>query len=111
MGRHLLPELHQEKLAMHMYSEGLFGIAEAPEDYITLKSKRESPHYFDVRPGLSNPETRALIGNSMARLMLWKNDVNSYGELDEFYEHVVGSPEAMTSYAERIADEANMSLL
>lgn len=111
MAKLLLPPTDQEQLAMHMHEEGLFGVAERPEDYITLKSKRRSPHYFDVRPGLSNPKTRRMVGDTMARLMLWKTDAADFEDLKAFYEHVVGSPEAMTSYAERIADTAEMSLL
>lgn len=111
MAELLLPERDREALAVQMYREGHFGINEDPGDYIKLKSGRMSPHYFNVRTGLSNPTTRSMVANTMARLTLYLTDADDYKNLVEHYEHFVGSPEAMTSYAALIADSAGMSLL
>lgn len=107
----LLNDSIREALAVHMYEEGRFGIAERPEDYITLKSGRQSPHYFDIRGGLSNPRTRRIVGNAMVRLATARTASLSLADLQSQYAHFVGSPEAMTSYAATIADLADMPLL
>lgn len=107
----LLADNIREELAVHMYNEGHFGIAEHPEDYITLKSGRQSPHYFDIRQGLSSPHTRELIGEAMVGLAIVRTDSLCDSELPSRYKHFVGSPEAMTSYAATAADLARMPLL
>ncbi|MFO0971549.1 MAG: hypothetical protein U0520_04370 [Candidatus Saccharimonadales bacterium] len=107
----LLPGAEQERLAMHLYEEGLFGIKENPDEFITLKSGRKSPHYFDIRQGLSCPDTRELVAEAMVALALHRTGAADVYDLADHYEHFVGSPEAMTSYAASIADTAGMSLL
>lgn len=110
MSRLILPEHRREELVMHMHSEGYFGIKEDPNDFMTLKSGRRSPHYFDIRQGLSSPRTRQGIAQGMVDLTVLKTGSMS-ARLREHYNHIVGSPEAMTSYAAIIADLMGMSLL
>lgn len=107
----LLPDRDREEFAMHLHAEGLIGINESPDDYIKLKSGRMSPHYFNVRPGISSYGTRMLIAGTMARLSLFKTDAPDYPSLTEHYDYFVGSPEAMTSYGASIADIAEMGVL
>ena len=109
--RLLLPDAIQEKLAVRMYEQGHFGIKENPDDYITLKSGRRSPHYFDLRTGLSDPHTRRGVADAMVELALAKTHSVNVGQLRDHYAYFVGSPEAMTSYGASIADLAFMPLL
>lgn len=109
--RLLLPEAEQLKLGVTLYEAGLFGIAERPEDYITLKSGRMSPHYFDIRPGVSDVELREDISTSMADLADAKAERRASKPVQDVYDFYVGTPEAMTSYAAWIAFLAEMRLL
>ncbi|HSX44930.1 MAG TPA: hypothetical protein VLF39_02345 [Candidatus Saccharimonadales bacterium] len=114
MSELLLDPEQQLELAVHLYTEGLFGIEEDPEKYARLKSERMSPHYFDARPGISDVETRDLIIGNMVDLAQQRAiDVskNENIQFDEIYDHFAGTPEAMTSYAAMIADQTEMSLL
>lgn len=69
----VLSEAEQREVAVTLLNNNLFGVAERPEDYITLKSKRLSPHYLDIRPGLSSYALRCRITDTMAGL-----DVKGY---------------------------------
>ncbi len=108
----LLSETDQEVLAVGLYRNGLFGIKENPEEYITLKSGRRSPHYLNIRPGISSLGTRDLIVDSMIKLAEKAAVTNrNCDNMREAYAHLAGTPEAMTSYAAIIADRTKMSLL
>ncbi len=107
----LLPEAEQLKLGVSLYEAGLFGIAEQPEDYITLKSGRRSPHYFDIRPGVSDVELRDDISCTMANLADAKATQRASRPVEDVYGYYVGTPEAMTSYTAWIAYLAEMPLL
>ena len=110
--RLLLDEGTQLELGMSLYKAGLFGIKENPNDYITLKSGRKSPHYFDIRPGISNIDLREDISYAMSDLAKAKADERGFKQgVTKAYDHFVGTPEAMTSYAMLIAYIGNMSLL
>jgi uridine monophosphate synthetase len=102
----VLSEEVQWKLAAALYDNGLFGVKAKRAEYVILKSKRPSPHYLDIRPGLSSFATRHLIAGTMADLA-----VSHTGKANMGVDYVVGSPEAMTSYATSIADEQRMGLL
>lgn len=101
----------QAELTIGLYREGLFGIRENPDDYITLKSKRLSPHYLDIRPGISNIATRDLVIGSMIDLANHRVDPKGLFAMETAYDHVAGTPEAMTSYAAMLAYVTDMSLL
>lgn len=110
-GELLLPESAQTDLAVGLYEQGLFGIKEDPEDYIKLKSERMSPHYLDIRPGISNTASRALIVDSMVQLLGPAAVRRGCDYPHEAYAHIAGTPEAMTSYAAIIGERMGMSIL
>jgi hypothetical protein len=64
----LLPEEDQLNLTLFLHDQGMFGIHEDPTDFITLKSKRVSPHYLDARKGISEYESRQLVANTFIDL-------------------------------------------
>ncbi len=97
----VLPEENQFEVALHLHETGRFGIHENPDDFITLKSGRISPHYLDLRPGISSPDTRRIVGGGLLDL----------AEMGEDFLHIVGTPEAFTSYAASMADMSERSLL
>lgn len=110
--RLLFPYEDQLSLALILSNNGLFGIHEDPQQKITLKSGRESPHYLDMRKGISAFTARQAIAATMAELaerQTWRQ--NMVEEVAENYDHIAGTPEAMTSYAASIADILRMSLL
>lgn len=109
----LLSEADQSKLTISLFRDGLFGIKEDPEDFITLKSKRKSPHYLDIRPGVSDYSTRQRIATTMGRVATLKasQKAGRHQIINQAYQHIVGTPEAMTSFATSIADRSMMSLL
>jgi len=107
----LLPEEEQLELAIELHQTGMFGIVDNPDDFITLKSERRSPHYLNIRPGISSIHSRDLITGSMVNLMAERTLEDRKETPRWVYDHVVGTPEAMTSYAAMIATEAAMSLL
>lgn len=112
MAELLLADDQQYELAHRLFGGGLFGIKEEPADFIELKSKRMSPHYLDIRPGISNPFVYDQIVASMAhltRIAAIKNQNCDFP--NEAYTHVVGTPEAMTSYAALIASELRLPIL
>lgn len=104
--RLVLPETIQFEVAKHLHEEGLFGVHENPDDFITLKSGRLSPHYLDIRPGISNYETRGLIASAMLEMLDEAEKVE-----DPDFDHIAGTPEAFTSYAATMADMSGYSLL
>jgi orotate phosphoribosyltransferase len=107
----LLPEEEQLELGRYLADEGLFGIIESGT-FTELKSKRLSPHYLDVRPGISSHRTREIIGASMASLAMLRIERMGHGTaVGDAYEHVVGTPQSMTSYMPKIADNLNHSNL
>jgi orotate phosphoribosyltransferase len=105
--RTMLNDDEQYYLALHLLYEGLFGVNEDASKTITLKSGRLSPHYLDMRKGISDFHTRFKVAESMVRVANRKSGTT----INNAYHHVVGTPEAMTSYAATIADLARMSLL
>jgi len=111
----LLDQEAQLKLTVGLYEQGLFGIKENPDDYITLKSERLSPHYLDIRPGISDVNTRDLVVQSMIDLAYTRAQTHHnnwiYTDLESVYDHIAGTPEAMTSYAAMIANQLDISLL
>src|SRR5947207_15373406 len=109
--RLLLSEEEQFEIAVHLFREDLFGIKEDPTEYKTLKSGRLTPHYLDIRPGISNIATRDTIRYVMADLARFRTRNYGFREPRQAYEHFAGIPAAMTSYAPLIADFEHMSLL
>lgn len=107
----LIGTKEQLDLTIRLHRAGLFGVKEDPADYIPLKSERRSPHYLDIRPGLSDPGTRKKIANTMAVLVHKRAIQQGFENEFHAYDHYAGTPEAMTSYAALIADLAGMSLL
>jgi orotate phosphoribosyltransferase len=105
--RTMLSDNEQYFLALHLLDKGLFGVNEDPGEAITLKSGRLSPHYLDMRKGISGFHTRLKVAKNMLIVVNRKSDA----PIHNAYHHVVGTPEAMTSYAATIADLARMSLL
>lgn len=103
-----LSEEAQASLALVLHQEELFGIATRPEDFIKLKSERLSPHYFNIRDGISSYATRTFIARTMIDLAQIPTDP---AELQDQSYHVAGTPEAMTSFATTIADLTQASLL
>ncbi|MDZ7786415.1 MAG: hypothetical protein U5L95_04820 [Candidatus Saccharibacteria bacterium] len=102
MSNAVLPEERQFEIAMHLHNEGMFGVYEDPNDFITLKSERVSPHYLNLRPGIASTETRHIIARGMLDLASMDGSE---------FEHIVGTPEAFTSYATTMADISGTSLL
>jgi orotate phosphoribosyltransferase len=107
----VLPEVDQFRIAMHLHQEGMFGVHEDPENFITLKSGRLSPHYLDIRPGVSDASTRELIARGMLDLAGISYSHDSSGENTHQFDHIVGTPEAFTSYAATMADISHLNLL
>lgn len=109
----LLPTETRLHLAVKLYNEGLFGIMENPNDYIKLKSQRRSPHYLDIRPGISDDKVRMLIARNMLNLALKRvrQQNEKATKLNHLYRHIAGNPEAMTSYMPKIAELGHISLL
>ena len=107
----LLPEEDRLRLTQLLFDEGIFGIKENPHDYITLKNGRKSPHYIDLRQGITPYELRTDISLAMYDLALAR--VHKYGKqaLKDMYDYLAGTPEAVTSYVPRVADEEEMDLL
>lgn len=111
-GRELLHgEQEQLELTTLLHERGYFGIAEDPKDYITLKSGRKSPHYLNMRKGVSSSAFRHRIAESMAALAYQRVPAHNFDHPHETYAVVAGTPEAMTSYAVNIADEIGAPLV
>lgn len=106
-----LSQEEQLRFTLMLHEQGLFGIKEDPDEYITLKSKRRSPHYLDIRPGISNYELRFRIANNMANLTSKRAQAKGFESIRAAYDYFAGTPEAMTSYAATIADYSRMGLL
>ncbi len=111
LGAQALPEDDQLKIAMHLHEEGMFGVHENPDNFITLKSGRISPHYLDMRPGISNVVTRGIIAKGLLDLAGIPIDSASGEHTEGQLDHIVGTPEAFTSYAATMADISGASLL
>lgn len=111
-GRKLLlsDEAHLNFTVM-LHREGLFGVKEKPEDFISLKSKRRSPHYLDIRPGISSYVTRQIVAGNMFNLARLRTKEQGYKTMQEAYVYLAGTPEAFTSYATSVADKARMGVL
>jgi orotate phosphoribosyltransferase len=107
----LLPEEDQLNLTLFLHDQGMFGIHEDPTDFITLKSKRVSPHYLDARKGISEYESRQLVANTFIDLAEIRVDPNRDKPLSAKYDHIAGTPEAVTSYIPSMADNYEISLL
>jgi orotate phosphoribosyltransferase len=108
----LLSEEYRLHLALELQQAELLGILGSPDpnNWIELKSKRRSPHYMDVRKGISSPKIRHRIAQTL--LELAQQRVAPLGQsVRDAYTHITGTPEAMTSYATTIADLGNLSLL
>ncbi len=106
-----LSESDQHQLAEYLLGSQMFGIAEDPADYIEVISGRFSPHYFDARVGVSQPETLDFVATTMADLVLRKTGVWDPTKLKNCYDHVLGTPEAFTSYTAAMALKYKLSLL
>lgn len=107
----LLSEQEQLEFTLELQNRGMFGIAEDPNDFITLKSERVSPHYLDMRKGVSSKSFRELVAFNMGSLAFQRVVDHAFDYPHEAYANVAGTPEAMTSYAVNIADELGVSLL
>ncbi len=107
----LLSEDKQLALTLSLYERGYFGIQEDPDKFITLKSGRLSPHYLDMRPGISNHSFRDSIAKTMGKLADHRVPAHGFDTPHEAYAVVAGTPEAMTSYAVDIADELGVDLV
>lgn len=107
----LLGEEQQRQLAVELFNQGLFGVAKYPEEYVKLKSNRMSPHYLDIRPGISSYGTRQLVAGTMVALADRRLVARGFDYFHDLYHHFAGTPEVMTSYAASLADVAKMSLL
>lgn len=106
-----LHENTQLQLAAELVDRGLFGIFEDSEETITLKSGRLSPHYLDMRPGISSQDFRRLIAWDLGNLAACRASEVNESDAYRIYDHIAGTPEAMTSYTPGIADALNISLL
>ncbi len=106
-----LSEENQLRLVLHLHNEGMFGVFEDPDDFITLKSKRVSPHYLDIRPGISDASTRELFANGMLDVAGIGSAYSFNGESRQKYDHIAGTPEAFTAYATTMADISSVNLL
>src|SRR5665213_4168912 len=97
----LLPEEDQVRLAIELQRQGIFGIHETTDSsqWTKLKSERLSPHYLDIRKGISSFSMRQLVAKSMIKLTELRADVGPEVDLIDIYDHIAGTPEAMTSYA------------
>ncbi len=113
MSELLLNQNDQAVLTTGLFNYGLFGVKERPEEFITLKSGRKSPHYLDIRPGISDVNARKLIVGSMWILTnnRFSSKVSASDDFVGFYDKILGTPEAMTSYGALIADKFNIGIL
>lgn len=107
----LLPEGDQLRLALELKNRQLFVISEDSNQTIPLTGERFSPHYLDMRQGISSYEIRHLVGETMLKLAKTRVAEQGFDDIGIAYDHLAGTPEAMTSYAATIADMALMSLL
>jgi len=107
----LLSKAEQLRLTHTLHQEGLFGIKENPADFITLKSKRKSPHYLDIRPGISSYQTRQFVASNMLQVAERQGARRGFPTIQEAYDYLAGTPEAFTSYATSLADLAKMGVL
>jgi len=107
----LLGEQEQLFYAMELNERGLFGIKEDPSEFVTLKSGRVSPHYLDMRKGISSQSFRQTVSEMMGDLAFQRVTEHNFDFPHEAYAYVAGTPEAMTSYAVNIADKLGVDLL
>lgn len=107
----LLSEEAQSDFAVSLYRQGMFGIEEDPDNFRTLKSGRVSPHYLDMRPGISTYETRQEVAGYMVQLANLRAQEQGFENMQEAYDYLAGTPEAFTSYAASMADLAQMGVL
>ena len=54
----------------------------SPEDQFTLASGRESPHFFDMKPVMMNPECAHLIGIMIHQILDGLGEVDAVGGLE-----------------------------
>ncbi len=101
----------QLDLTVDLYKKNMFGIKENPDDYITLKSGRKSPHYLDMRKGISSSHTRFAVASVLLDLAKSGAIKRGCDHPHEAYAHFAGAPEAMTSYMPKLAEIAGVSLL
>jgi len=111
---YLMPE-RKLSLAELLQREGLFKVMEDPKDFFELKSGRRAPHYLDLRQGISDPGVLTVIANTFGAMMEAQADFEGETVRDKLvqsrYSHVVGTPEAVTSYAAVTAERFGISLL
>lgn len=67
-GEFLLSEQRRLELGRALFARGLFGVREHEAELIRLKSGRLSPHYLDIRRGLSDVIARDVIADGLAAL-------------------------------------------
>ncbi len=107
----LLSEGQQLELTMQLHERGYFGIVEDEADYITLKSERRSPHYLDMRKGISFEPFREMLGDMMEDLAHARVPASGFDYAHEAYARVAGTPEAMTSYIPDISRAIGVPLV
>lgn len=105
----ILSDYEIESATVRLYKSGIFGIEEDPKNFRNLKHERKSPHYFDIRKGVSSFETRQLIGGMVNKLV--QRRATSVSGQGKHYDHFVGVPEAMTTYVVTAADNERKSQL
>ena len=51
----------------------------SPEDKFTLASGRESPHFFDMKPVMMDPECAHLLGIMIHQILVEIGDIDAVG--------------------------------
>ena len=54
----------------------------SPEDKFTLASGRESPHFFDMKPVMMDPECAHLLGIMIHQILVEMGDIDAVGGLE-----------------------------
>lgn len=102
-------DYQQENAAVAFFRRGLFGIEEDPAQFRELSSERRSPHYFDIRKGVSSFRMRKMVANLAGNLVKYQQSADE--KPYKYYSHFVGVPEAMTVFTTTLADRERTSQL
>lgn len=114
---------HLEELVVGLHERGEIGYVNSPEDFITLKSGRQSPNYVSTRDIMSFSDSLPISIERQQRVAELtvkayahgldeiSNTVGNPGDAADPFEHIVGLPQAVTTVVGAVGYERRTSVL
>lgn len=94
-----------EELVIGLYGRGAIGFAETEEEFITLKSGRESPHYVNLRGMMSFARNHPMTKREQRgiRDLMIRGYAHALDYVPHDFDHIAGIPQAVTHVAGAVA--------